>query len=202
MVGVRDPRSFQVLLNNATIFISELLDSVENIKYFFYETNLWNLIKENKIKNFVDFVTGVELGLDSNSRKNRVGAKREEYIKKMLENEYGEKNYIDIKEQVQVKMKNQTKKFDFVITNKLNGKSIYIECSYYSSSGGSKISETARAYSDLSIEIKKYNDSFVWLADGKGICSIKKLLSEFQDISYIVNTSQLIDKINQELDIK
>ena len=47
--------------------------SVEEYKMFMKKTGLFSLISEHIINNLVDYVTGVEVGLDSNGRKNRGG---------------------------------------------------------------------------------------------------------------------------------
>lgn len=47
--------------------------SMEQYKVFMRETGLFNLISKHLINNLVDYATGVETGLDSNSRKNRGG---------------------------------------------------------------------------------------------------------------------------------
>ena len=47
--------------------------SVEEYKMFMRKTGLFKLISERIINNLVDYVTGVEVGLDSNGRKNRGG---------------------------------------------------------------------------------------------------------------------------------
>ena len=46
------------------------------------ETRIFN--EEDKVKNLVDYVTGVEVGLGSNARKNRGGKTMEELIKMNL----------------------------------------------------------------------------------------------------------------------
>ena len=47
--------------------------SVEEYKMFMRKTSLFDLISNHIINNLVDYVTGVEVGLDSNGRKNRGG---------------------------------------------------------------------------------------------------------------------------------
>ena len=45
----------------------------ERYSYFMEKTGLFDLLKNHIINNLVDYVTGVEVGLDSNGRKNRGG---------------------------------------------------------------------------------------------------------------------------------
>ena len=62
--------------------------SVEQYKVFMRKTGLFDLISKHIINNLVDYATGVEVGLDSNGRKNRGGHLMEDlvesYIKKGL----------------------------------------------------------------------------------------------------------------------
>ena len=55
-------------------------------KYFNFldKTGLVNLFKKDGVKNLVDYVTGVEVGLDSNGRKNRGGTLMEEIVELFL----------------------------------------------------------------------------------------------------------------------
>ena len=53
---------------------------------FMEKTGIFNLIKNHIINNLVDYVIGVEVGLDSNARKNRVGKAMENIVEKYLIN--------------------------------------------------------------------------------------------------------------------
>lgn len=60
--------------------------TAEQYKVFMRKTGLFDLIGKHIINNLVDYATGVEVGLDSNGRKNRGGHLMENlvesYIKK------------------------------------------------------------------------------------------------------------------------
>ena len=58
--------------------------SVEEYKMFMRKTGLFSLISEHIINNLVDYVTGVEVGLDSNGRKNRGGHLMENLVEDYL----------------------------------------------------------------------------------------------------------------------
>lgn len=45
--------------------------TVAQYKYFMRETGLFELLEKHLISNLYDYLTGVEVGLDSNGRKNR-----------------------------------------------------------------------------------------------------------------------------------
>lgn len=167
---------------------------VEQYKIFMRKTGLFDLMKNHVINNLVDYVTGVETGLDSNGRKNRGGHLMENlvesYIKKagfIKEKNYFKEMYIsEITEKWRVDLSaisNQgktEKRFDFVIKteNMIYG----IETNFYSS-GGSKLNETARSYKTLALETETIlNFTFVWFTDGKGWISARNNLEETFDI--------------------
>lgn len=51
---------------------------------FILNTDLGELLKDKKIKNLVDYVTGVEVRLDSNGRKNRGGTLMESIVEEFV----------------------------------------------------------------------------------------------------------------------
>ena len=62
---------------------------VKDLSEFVMNSGLGEILTNKKIKNLVDYVTGVEVGLDSNGRKNRGGTLMEEivevYVKTLCE---------------------------------------------------------------------------------------------------------------------
>jgi type II restriction enzyme len=96
------------------------------------------------------------------------------------------------------------KRFDFVIKTK--SKIYLIETNFYNG-GGSKLNETARAYSDVAPKINQYqNFEFVWITDGQGWYSAKNKLEEaFRIIPNMYNLTSLnlfIEKVINEGVIK
>lgn len=118
------------------------------------------MILKGKIKHFLDYLTGVKVGLDSDSRKNRFGNKNEKDIQYIIENELKKYSNLEIKYQISkledFKDSNIlfNKKFDVMIKNKINNKIVLIESSYYNTTG-SKLSETSRSYTKIHNEIAK-----------------------------------------------
>jgi type II restriction enzyme len=171
--------------------------NVSNEEYakFMRKTGLFDLLEKSKIKSLNDYLTGVEVGLDSNSRKNRTGTAMgnivESYLKKIKEIEYQkEMTKAQISEKYNINLdalilnddtkKDAEKKFDFVV--KTNNKLYLIETNFYSSSG-SKLNETARSYKSLANDIKNIsNVEFIWITDGIGWKSAKGNLKETYDI--------------------
>ncbi|MDR0389954.1 MAG: type II restriction endonuclease [Spirochaetaceae bacterium] len=165
--------------------------SLEQYKTFMKKTGLFNLLEKHIINNLLDYVTGVEVGLDSNGRKNRGGRLMEnlveKYIKKSGITEYYREMYLSEVEKrwnlnlsaISNKGKAE-KRFDFVIKRP---SMVYgIETNFYSG-GGSKLNETARSYKTLAEESKKVDGfTFVWITDGQGWTSAKNNLEETFDI--------------------
>ena len=168
--------------------------SVEDYKMFMRKTGLFSLISEHVINNLVDYVTGVEVGLDSNGRKNRGGHLMENLVEDYLQKaglvkgvDYFKEMYIsDIEKKWSIDLSNISnqgkaeKRFDFVVKK---GATIYgIETNFYSS-GGSKLNETARSYKTIALEAKEIQGFvFVWFTDGQGWQSARHNLEETFDV--------------------
>lgn len=161
---------------------------------FMRETGLFELIGRKHITNLVDYVTGVEAGLDSNARKNRGGDTMEDLVETYIQKaglikgkDYFKEMYIhDIQDRWRIDLScisNEgvtEKRFDFVI--KRPQKIYGIETNFYTSSG-SKLNETARSYKTLALETKELDYfRFVWITDGKGWLSAKNNLKETFDV--------------------
>lgn len=176
----------------------------EKLKYFMRQTGLLELLENHIVNNLIDYVTGVETGLDSNGRKNRGGhlmenlvegfiqkagfVKDKNYFKEMYIHQITEKWNIDLSA-ISNKGKME-KRFDFVIKAP---KMIYgIETNFYGSSG-SKLNETARSYKTLAMETDEIDGfNFVWFTDGKGWTSARHNLEETFDVmQHIYNIKDL-----------
>lgn len=152
---------------------------------------------------------GVKVGLDTHARKNRFDLKNEKEIEEIIKKEFKKYDFLDIQFQVskldifKSHKKWFNKKFDVVIKNNKNNKTILLESSFYNTQG-SKISETSRSYENIFNYLKKYNDQyiFIWIADGKGLESIKNDLSTKIELDYIFNKTNFIDVIKKKLNLK
>ena len=169
--------------------------SIEQFVVFMKETGLFDLLQHHIINNLVDYVTGVEVGLDSNGRKNRGGDLMENLVEKHIKAAGYVKGQTYFKEmtikQVQKKwgldlsgISNNgktVKRFDFVIEGQ--NEIICIETNFYTSQG-SKLNETARSYEEIaksSASIKGFR--FVWITDGsEGWAQAKNNLEETFDV--------------------
>ena len=182
--------------------------SLEQYEIFMEKTGLFELIQNKIINNLLDYVTGVETGLDSNGRKNRGGhlmedlvesfiykagfKKDETYFKEMYISQIQKKWGVDLSS---VSNTGKTeKRFDFVIKTK---KQIYvIETNFYASSG-SKLNETARSYKTITKEIEEIDDvTFIWFTDGIGWKNAKNNLEEtFDVLEHLYNINDLENDI-------
>lgn len=186
--------------------------SIEQYKIFMRKTGLFDLIQNHIINNIIDYITGVETGLDSNARKNRGGhlmenlvesfikksgfIKDKTYFKEMYIHQIVEKWNIDLSA---ISNEGKTeKRFDFVI--KTDSMIYGIETNFYSS-GGSKLNETARSYKTLALEANGIDGFiFMWFTDGKGWINARHNLEETFDVmEHIYNIKDMengiIDKI-------
>ena len=168
--------------------------SVEEYKMFMRKTGLFTLISEHIINNLVDYVTGVEVGLDSNGRKNRGGHLMEDLVESYLKKSglvrdvdyFKEMNISEIEEKWGIDLSNISnqgkaeKRFDFVVRK---GSMIYgIETNFYTG-GGSKLNETARSYKTIALETLEIDGfTFVWFTDGEGWKSARHNLEETFDV--------------------
>ena len=187
---------------------NEFSCSIPEYTKFMRKTGLFDLMQNHIVNNLVDYVTGVETGLDSNGRKNRGGhlmedlvesylvkaglKKGETYFKEMYIHEIEEKWGIDLSS---ISNKGSAeKRFDFVV----KGKDVVygIETNFYTSSG-SKLNETARSYKTITMETKDLDYfKFVWFTDGWGWGSARNNLKEtFDVLEHLYSISDLEDGI-------
>lgn len=162
----------------------------EQYIYFMRETGLFDMMEKHIISNLYDYVTGVEVGLGSNGRKNRGGHQMEDlvesFIKKTGVTYYKEMYLSEIEEKWGVDLSaisadgTTTKRWDFVV--KTQNKIYVIETNFYASSG-SKLNETARSYKMIAEEAKAVEGvDFVWITDGGGWKNARRNLEETFDV--------------------
>ena len=166
----------------------------EDYVKFMRKTGLFELMEKHIVNNLVDYVTGIETGLDSNGRKNRGGHLMENLVESFLCKaglvkgvDYFKEMYIhEIEAKWGINLSSISnnggaeKRFDFVVKGE---KTIYgIETNFYTSSG-SKLNETARSYKTITMETKDLDYfEFVWFTDGYGWNSAKNNLKETFDV--------------------
>ena len=168
--------------------------SISDYVGFMRKTGLFDLFENHLINNVYDYVIGVEVGLNSNGRKNRGGHLMENLVEDFIlkagfikdETYFKEMNLSDLEQKTGLDLSplsnfgKTEKRFDFVI---ISLECVHaIECNFYSSAG-SKLNETARSYKTLALESKNIEGfKFIWITDGFGWNSAKKNLEETFDV--------------------
>ena len=174
-------------------------DDCKDLAIFFMQSGLGDLVKDKKVKNLVDYVTGVEVGLDSNGRKNRGGTLMENIVEKFVKqtcDELGfdymaQANAKKIKEHwnIEIAVDKSSRNLDFAVNK--NGKLYFIECNFYGG-GGSKLKSTATEYVKMNEYWNAQNIIFIWVTDGAGWKSTLKPLREYFDkADYLLNLEML-----------
>lgn len=176
----------------------------ERCCYFMEHTGLFDLLENHIISNLVDYVTGVETGLDSNGRKNRGGHLMEDLVEKYIIeagfvkdiNYFKEMYLVDIEKKWDIDLSalsnegKAAKRFDFVV--KTDHQIYAIETNFYTG-GGSKLNETARSYKMLSQEADTIDGfTFVWFTDGIGWKSARENLREtFEVLEHVYSIDDM-----------
>lgn len=153
------------------------------------------------IKNFYDYVIGVEVGMDTNARKNRSGQAMELLMKPIVEDvsrELGcrvffQKKFSSVGLWGKVPASLANRKSDFIVLK--DGICVNIEVNYYSGAG-SKPEEIVDSYINRKNELANYEWNFIWITDGEVWRGSESQLSKaFSELDYIFN----IDLVNRGL---
>ena len=207
----RDPRVFDVLPiliacrkrdnkkvvtpNLDVVPLASFLETPEQVVAFLKGTGLAEVLRNSQLGNLVDYVFGVEVGLDTNARKNRSGTIMEARIAKLI-------RAANLSFRTQVSSNEwpavaralgaDEKRFDFLIETPR--KRYLLEVNFYSG-GGSKLNEVARSYTELAPKINAVPGfEFVWVTDGVGWLSAKSKMQEaFCSIPAVFNLTTFGD---------
>lgn len=203
LIAVRKNKNAKTFNKEGNIvLLGTYFHSPQTIIEYIEETGLGEVFKNKNVTNLVDYVFGIEVGLDTNARKNRGGENMSKAVSLFFD-----KANISYKKEVSntifpeiISLGADVKRFDFVIKTKK--KTYLIETNYYNG-GGSKLNETARSYSDVAPKINQYDAyEFVWITDGQGWHKAKNKLQEAFSIipnMYNLTTIELfIAKLKQE----
>lgn len=186
---------------------NKLNHSIEDYANFLKKSGLLELLQNRKIKNLVDYVIGIEVGLDSNSRKNRSGKIMEDIVEEFFKvsgiEYYKQIKYEEIDEKFGTNfcsIGKATKKFDFVFKSKNNNDLIVMEVNCYGTQG-SKPNETAKGYIELNNKVKGIQGAkFVWITDGNGWNRSKLNLEDaYDNIEHLYTIKDLENNILERL---
>lgn len=203
LIAIRKNKNAKTFnIKGEIVMLDSYFTSPESICEYIEETGLAEIFRNKDVKNLVDYVFGIEVGLDTNARKNRGGENMSKAVSLFFD-----KAKVFYKKEVSntafpeiLSLGADVKRFDFVIKTKK--KTYLIETNFYNG-GGSKLNETARSYSDVAPKINQYESyEFVWITDGQGWLSAKNKLEEAYNIipsMYNLSTLQnFIEKVKSE----
>lgn len=191
-------------INEYLFKFDKMVYSINDYIKFMNESGVFDLLENHIINNLYDYVLGVEVGLDSNGRKNRGGDLMENLVESYIvksgfkkDVNYFKEMYLeDIEKKWNLNLNEisgnniSTKRFDFVI--KTDNQVYLIEANFYAS-GGSKLNETARSYKMLAQETKKVEGvTFIWVTDGTGWNNARNNLEEvFNELETLYSIDDL-----------
>ena len=173
----------------------------EKALLFVRKTGLERLFTQSGISNLLDYMIGVEAGLDSNGRKNRSGKAMEFAVGGHLAR-VCRKSGLRLAEQAsaasiksewgfEVATDRSSRSFDFAMTN--GNHLLLLETNFYSA-GGSKLKSVAGEFSQLTRVVSKGDISFGWVTDGKGWqTALRPLAEAFEQVDFILNLQMLRD---------
>ena len=174
---------------------------------FLKQSGFLEQITQKNIKSLTDYFFGVEVGLDSNGRKNRSGTLMEEIVEYFVNSicirhklEYlSQATASKIKSQFSknITVRKASKIIDFAINTP--DKLILIETNFYGG-GGSKLKSTAGEYSNIFLQWQKDGHDFIWITDGVGWLTSKAALHDtFDKIDYVLNLEMVQKGILEDL---
>ena len=175
-------------------------EEVEKALNFVKASGLARLFGDSGIKNFVDYLIGVEAGVDSNGRKNRSGSGMESILEGKIASicdrrgwKYMEQASPEAIKQswgVDFKTGLSSRRFDFAVL--ADGQVSVIEVNIYNG-GGSKLKATAGEFTTLHQSLEPTPVKLIWVTDGKGWrTTARPLRDAFDKVDFVLNLS-LID---------
>ena len=208
-------KSFEILIDMKE-FISKKYDfsnvtptdtQIKDLTFFVLKSGFADILRNRQVKNLVDYTIGVEVGLDSNGRKNRSGTMMESIVEVFVEECCNTNNAdfitqattdkIKTKWNFPVAMDKSSRIIDFAIYK--NQKLYFIEVNFYSG-GGSKLKSTATEYCEMYNRYHEQNIEFIWITDGAGWHSTEKPLREYFDKSdYLLNLEMLKNGVLKQI---
>ncbi len=193
LIAVRDEGKKPVVDGKGNVvLLKSFFESSAKVVEFLDGTGLTDIFHSRRIKNLVDYVFGIETGLDTNARKNRSGHIMENTVAKLFSDasiSFRQEVYSSEFPELSV-LGTDEKRFDFFIET--TSKKYLIEVNFYSG-GGSKLNEVARSYTELAPKINSVEGyEFVWITDGIGWKSARNKLEEaYNTIPRVYNLTNI-----------
>jgi len=189
--------------NKKYIFYDAMDDNIKKeLLIFFNESGLKDFFESKSVKNLVDYCFGVEVGFDTNARKNRTGTIMETIVFRYLTGFCQENENLEFIEQAtqkrikeffnyDIEIDKNSRRFDFALFDRIKNKLYLMEVNYYSG-GGSKLKATAGEYQYLNDFVKSQNIDFIWITDGKGwLTALRPLEETFNHNGHVINLDML-----------
>lgn len=172
---------------------------IEIMVEFFDKTGLSHFFENLSSKSIRDYVTGIEVGMDTHARKNRSGNSMELVIKPFIEGinlKHDDKftilyqkkfGYLEKGFGIKVSSAIKNRKADFILINSSKSKVINIEVNFYSGTG-SKPQEIVDSYINRQEELKENGFDFIWITDGYGWKGQKNQIRKgFKKVNFLLN---------------
>lgn len=174
--------------------------NIEKAIDFMDKSGILDLAQSQAIKSFVDYVFGIEVGMDTHARKNRAGSAMEDIVEEFIKDLCIRRNLEYIcqasEKKIQEKWGNDVaydrkggRIADFAI--KTDNFLYIIEANYYGTSG-SKPDAISRSYQTDDNNNTKLGRKFIWITDGMGWIPSKGALKvAFNELDYMLNIEML-----------
>lgn len=172
-------------------------EEIDEFIAFFHKTGLESFFVNLSSLSIQDYVTGVEVGMDTHARKNRSGSAMELVLKPIIEKINAnlrishmlfQKNFSNLEKHYNIVVSTslRNRQADFIITKDEN-KVINIEVNFYSGTG-SKPQEIVDSYINRQGELRENGFKFIWITDGYGWKGQKNQIRKgFEKIDYLLN---------------
>ena len=177
-------------------------ESINRIVEFCYKTRIMDLFGE--ISDLHDYLLGVEVGSDTNARKNRSGTVFEKMVQqkisKLLDSNVYHSVYHDQSFSLySVVSSGRSKgKIHDITVYKNNVRVLIIECSFYNGTG-SKPTAISESYPEMGRVAREQGIAFLWVTDGAGWRMMKEpLMRSIQNIDWVLNY-KMLNLINRVL---
>lgn len=156
-------------------------NSIEEYTELMRKTGLFDLLESGEISDLKQYMIGLEIGLDTNARKNRIGY----LLENLVEEELKKIPKIQYKKDAIIENEKESRRADFLIIN--DEKKYVIETSYQSMIG-SKLRELIRRYYEETKMYKEKGITYILVLDGRGWKFAGTELKElFERLQYVYN---------------
>lgn len=210
LLASRD-QSFDVMVDAKNLLVDRFdfsgrnttREDIASCVEFLKRSGLLDILSDRRIKSIADYYFGIEVGLDSNARKNRSGELMESLVENFvvetsatLRAEYMEQaTATKIKEawDFPLQMDKSDRRVDFALFK--DDHLFLVETNFYGG-GGSKLKSTATEYCEMfsrySIQPKV---DFLWITDGIGWKGTQPPLREYcRKADYLLNLTSMRKK--------